>query len=168
MTQTNDRPRPGWLRFGPDLSMRVSDADRAMVADRLARHFSDGRLDQAEFDDRVSRAMAAKTVGDFQGLFDDLPDLADLPGGTRDDTADDTSSGFAGIPGTWPPTACHAARHRHGLLRGPVRALLAVVLVLVVADIAWHAMLGWLSPLVWLAVIVAVIVLVSRRARRSS
>ena len=37
MTQTNDRPWPGWFRFGPDLNMRVSDADRAMVADRLAQ-----------------------------------------------------------------------------------------------------------------------------------
>jgi hypothetical protein len=165
MTQTNDRQRLGWLRFGPDLTMRVSDADRAEVADRLARHFGDGRLDQAEFDDRVSRAMAAKTVGDFQGLFDDLPDL---PGDIRDEPADDTSSGFAGIPGTRPPTACYGARRRHGLLRGPVRTLLAVALVLVVANIAWHALLGWVSPLVWLALIVVAIVLVSRRHRRSS
>jgi Domain of unknown function (DUF1707) len=165
MTQANERQRPSWFRFGPDLNMRVSDADRALVADRLARHFGDGRLDQADFDERVSRAMAAKTVGDFQGLFDDLPDL---PGDTRDDTTDDTSGGFAGIPGTWPPSACRAARQRRGLLRGPVRTLLAIVLVLVVANIAWHAMLGWVSPLVWLAVIVTVIVLVSRRGRRSS
>ena len=63
-------------RFRPGsaaASMRVSDAERAEVADRLAEHFSSGRLDQAEFDDRVGRAMSAKTRADLNGLFDDLP-----------------------------------------------------------------------------------------------
>jgi hypothetical protein len=160
MTQTTDRQRPPWFRIGPDLNMRVSDADRAEVADRLARHFGDGRLDQAEFDERVSRAMAAKTAADFQGLFDDLPDL---PG----DSPNGVPSGTAKAPGTPPPAAGYTARRRRGPLRGPVRALLIVVLVLVAANIAWHALMGWITPLVWLAAIVAVIVLVTRRARRS-
>ncbi len=71
-----------WGRgFGPffagpysDQHMRVSDAERQAVADRLAEHFSSGRLDQAEFDERVGRAMGAKTRADLNGLFDDLPD----------------------------------------------------------------------------------------------
>src|SRR6266536_2989382 len=71
-----------WTRgFGPwftgpasDQHMRVSDAERQAVADRLAEHFSSGRLDQAEFDDRVGRAMSAKTRADLNGLFDDLPE----------------------------------------------------------------------------------------------
>jgi hypothetical protein len=160
MTQSSDRQRAPWFRVGPDLNMRVSDADRTEVADRLARHFGDGRLDQAEFDERVSRVMAAKTVGDFQGLFDDLPDL---PG----DSPNGFPGGTAKAPGTPPPAAGYAARRRRGPLRGPVRALLIVVLVLVAANIAWHALMGWVTPLVWLAAIVAVIVLLSRRARRS-
>src|SRR5579859_2468272 len=57
-----------------DQHMRVSDAERQEVADRLAEHFSSGRLDQAEFDERVGRAMGAKTRADLNGLFDDLPD----------------------------------------------------------------------------------------------
>ena len=44
------------------------------MADRLAEHFADGRLDQAEFDERVGRAMSAKTRADLSGLFDDLPE----------------------------------------------------------------------------------------------
>jgi len=166
MPQATDRQRPSWFRFGPDVNMRLSDADRAEVADRLARHFGDGRLDQAEFDQRVSRAMAAKTVGDIQGLFDDLPDLGAAPNDTQPN--DDTSSGYSGMPGTWPPAGCYAARRQRGLLRGPVRAVLAVVLALVVANIVWHALLGWFSPLVWIAAIVTVIVLLSKRTRRSS
>jgi len=57
-----------------DQHLRVSDAERQAVADRLAEHFADGRLDQAEFDDRVGRAMSAKTRADLSGLFSDLPE----------------------------------------------------------------------------------------------
>ena len=64
------------LFSGPysDQHVRVSDAERQAVADRLAEHFGDGRLDQAEFDERVGRAMSAKTRADLAGLFDDLPE----------------------------------------------------------------------------------------------
>jgi Domain of unknown function (DUF1707) len=58
--------------------MRVSDADRAEVADRLAKHYSDGRLDQAEFDERLDQAMRAKTRADLSGLLADLPGEAPL------------------------------------------------------------------------------------------
>jgi hypothetical protein len=61
----------------PDV--RVSDAERNEVADKLARHFADGRLDQAEFKERLDTAMSAKTQGDLAGLFDDLPLLAVEP-----------------------------------------------------------------------------------------
>ena len=57
-----------------DQHIRVSDADRNAVAEQLGVHYADGRLDQAEFDDRISRTMAAKTRGDLAGLFDDLPE----------------------------------------------------------------------------------------------
>jgi hypothetical protein len=53
--------------------MRISDADRAEVTDRLSKHYSDGRLDQAEFNERLDRAMNAKTQADLNGLFADLP-----------------------------------------------------------------------------------------------
>src|ERR1700745_4025223 len=63
------RIRPGYYD-----NMRVSDAERAEVADLLGRPYSDGRLDKQECDERVARAMSAKTRGDLDGLFDDLPD----------------------------------------------------------------------------------------------
>ena len=67
---------PLWTRRGgyAHRDLRVSDAERAEVADRLSKHYSDGRLDQAEFDERVDQAMRAKTQSDLSGLFDDLPD----------------------------------------------------------------------------------------------
>jgi hypothetical protein len=69
----------------PDHGMRVSDADRADVADRLAKHYSYGRLDQAEFDERLDRAMNAKTRADLVVLLADLPEGEPVPpdDGTR-------------------------------------------------------------------------------------
>ena len=59
--------------------LRVSDAERQAVADRLGEHFAEGRLDQDEFGERAGRAMTAKTRADLSGLFDDLPDLSTRP-----------------------------------------------------------------------------------------
>ena len=74
--------------YSSDQHLRVSDAERQAVTDRLAEHFADGRLDRAEFDDRVGRAMNAKTRADLSGLFTDLPEtgapaVADHPLGRR-------------------------------------------------------------------------------------
>jgi hypothetical protein len=67
--------------MGPptDAHLRASDTERNEVADRLSRHFAEGRLDQAEFKVRLDKAMAATTRGDLGGLFDDLPRLATEP-----------------------------------------------------------------------------------------
>jgi hypothetical protein len=61
------------FRPGPGPDMRVSDADRTEMADRLSKHYSDGRLDEAEFNERLDRAMSAKTESDLRGLLADLP-----------------------------------------------------------------------------------------------
>ncbi|MGO8960425.1 MAG: DUF1707 domain-containing protein [Streptosporangiaceae bacterium] len=71
-----------------DPNLRIGDAERTEIADRLARHFSDGRLDEAEFSDRLDRAMRAKTKADLTGLLADLPDTDPVqplpePGGGR-------------------------------------------------------------------------------------
>jgi Domain of unknown function (DUF1707) len=74
----------------PGSQMRVGDAERSAIADRLAHHFSDGRLDEDEFNDRLDRAMRATTMGDLTGLLADLPEaepavppLQPQPGGRR-------------------------------------------------------------------------------------
>lgn len=56
--------------------LRASDAERAEVADLLKKHFMDGRLDQAEFDERLGAALGAKTRGELTALLDDLPRIA--------------------------------------------------------------------------------------------
>ena len=55
--------------------MRISDADRAEMADHLSKHYGEGRLDQAEFNERLDRAMRAKTQSDLTWLLTDLPGL---------------------------------------------------------------------------------------------
>src|SRR5580693_235556 len=84
-----------------DQHIRVSDAERNSVAELLGQHYADGRLDQAEFDERVNRTMAAKTRGDLAGLFDDLPDPESAGG-----------AGPAGPGGPGGPAAPYRARRR--------------------------------------------------------
>ena len=53
--------------------MRASDADRAATADRLRQHYTEGRLDAQEYDERIEHCYAAKTVDELDDLFMDLP-----------------------------------------------------------------------------------------------
>jgi hypothetical protein len=136
------------LRYS-DQHLRVSDAERGEVAELLGKHYADGRLDQGEFDDRVTRTMAAKTRGDLMGLFDDLPDS-------------DSTAGAG--PAAGGPAVPYRGRRRPGLLR----AVLLVVAVMICANIAWHAFTSmfFVGPLVWGFALVAVILLVTKATRR--
>jgi hypothetical protein len=53
---------------------RIGDADRDQAVAFLQEHMAQGRIDAAEFDDRMSRALKAKTASELAVLFDDLPD----------------------------------------------------------------------------------------------
>jgi hypothetical protein len=110
-----------------DQHVRVSDAERQAVADRLAEHFADGRLDQAEFDERVGRAMSAKTRGDLSGLFADLPETGAPAGPERP-----------------------RRRHRHPVL---LLVLLVVLALATAHEVLWVTLpllwLGFLAAAVW-------------------
>lgn len=58
---------------------RVGDLERQIVCDQLAAHFSAGRLDPEELDQRIDIAMRARTAGDLHPLLCDLPGLAPAP-----------------------------------------------------------------------------------------
>jgi len=60
-------------------AVRASDADRQQVAERLRVAFDEGRLGQAEYDERVRDAYAAVTRADLVPLTADLPDSAPAP-----------------------------------------------------------------------------------------
>jgi hypothetical protein len=57
-------------------AIRVSDQDRDAVAQRLQQAFAEGRLDDAEFDDRMRTALTARTSADLEVLTTDLPAAA--------------------------------------------------------------------------------------------
>ncbi len=64
-----------------DLRTRASDADRDQTAAALGEHLAAGRLTLDEFDERLDKAYAAKTLGELDDLMADLPgaDLGPLP-----------------------------------------------------------------------------------------
>jgi hypothetical protein len=126
-----------------DQHLRVSDAERQAVTDRLAEHFADGRLDQAEFDERVGRAMSAKTRADLNGLFDDLPEPMGPP---------ETGASAMGAPAM--PLRMRR-RHRHPVL--------VVVLAVIIAIAVAHAAGPWL----WIGLLAAIVVLTTRGGRHS-
>lgn len=53
---------------------RLSDAERDAAAAMLREHYEAGRLDAAEFDERLSGALAARFARDLDALFSDLPE----------------------------------------------------------------------------------------------
>jgi DUF1707 SHOCT-like domain len=141
MSPQASAPWSGTFQRNRRPGMRVSDAERNEVADRLSKHYSDGRLNQAEFDERLHRAMNARTQEDFGGLFDDLPDL----------------------PGTTPapPVPSVPRRRSHGLDR-----LLFFGFIIVAAIVVGHVLVH--GYLIWILVgLVAFLWLRGQGRRRS-
>jgi hypothetical protein len=63
----------------PEPHLRAGDTDREAVASALGTHMAAGRLNLAEFDERLARAYAARTFGELAELTADLPALAPRP-----------------------------------------------------------------------------------------
>jgi len=58
----------------PELdSVLASDSERDAAAGRLQAAFAEGRLDDAEFDERMRTALTARTRADLARLMTDLP-----------------------------------------------------------------------------------------------
>lgn len=131
-----------------DPNMRVSDAERAEVADRLSKHYSDGRLDETEFNERIDQAMRAKTHADLSGLLTDLPasEPAETPKAAK------ASGTAAPVPRPQP------ARRNHRFLE--------LVLIVVVAVIVWHALVHSFIPWLLIGVIAVLWLLYGPRRHR--
>jgi hypothetical protein len=122
-------------------SLRISDAERADVADLLSKHYGDGRLDQAEFNQRLDQAMKAKTYADLDGILADLPRT-------------DAEASEA-------PKATARRRHEHRHLKAGVLTVLLVIAVAIVA----HALAGALTIWVWLLLLGAILYATQIRKR---
>jgi hypothetical protein len=155
MNTMSDFRTPSWLLGqGPaPADLRVSDAERQAVADQLSKHFAEGRLDQAEFDERLSQAMNAKTYRDLDGLLTDLP-------GTQ-------TSGGGGLP---PAGGAGLTSRAPGSVpqRRIVKPLAFIVLAIVALSIASHAVAWAFGGWVWITVIVLIAAAFAKRSRRPS
>ena len=101
-----------------DDRMRISDADREHVTERLREHFAAGRLDSEELDERTTAALNAKTYGDLRRVMADLPEPAPVGAST----------------GAMPPPDWAGRQHVYAYRRGP-RLLPLALLVLFAAII---------------------------------
>ncbi len=59
---------------------RASDRERDAVVQRVQDAFAEGRLDDAEFDERSRAALTARTHSDLDALLADLPAASSAPG----------------------------------------------------------------------------------------
>jgi len=76
-------------------NIRISDADREHIVERLREHYAEGRLTSDELDERVTAALNAKTYGDLRSLMTDLPEPETVG------AANPTSSPWNAGPGGW-------------------------------------------------------------------
>jgi hypothetical protein len=140
--------------------MRISDADRSAAADRLSRHYGEGRLDETEFNERLDRAMRATTQPDLDALFTDLPGepAADQPG-----TGKTGASGKKNAAQASPPAAALPARSS----RPSSHRLISMALVVIAVIAITHALSHLLIPLVVIAVLAVLVLRYGGACRRS-
>jgi len=82
--------------------IRASDADRDQTAAALQEHLAAGRLTTEEFDERLDKAYAAKTLGELDDLMADLPQAGHdrLPGASLEHATGAPPLARQGQPGT--------------------------------------------------------------------
>jgi Domain of unknown function (DUF1707) len=59
--------------MSPDPALRIGDADRERVAERLRKAAGEGRLAAEELEERLEAAFAARTEAELAPLVADLP-----------------------------------------------------------------------------------------------
>src|ERR1700677_1791597 len=81
--------------------MRVGDAEREAAAAEVREHFASGRLTQDELNQRLDQTFAAKTRGDLNAVFTDLPSASwrDATGGRSRATAGSAYGGRTALGG---------------------------------------------------------------------
>lgn len=89
----------------PAPELRVSHADRDRIAEQLRVAAGDGRLTMDELDERLEKALNARTGSELAVLVKDLPagtaDAPGLPAQVKDLVQIDVSSGSARREGRW-------------------------------------------------------------------
>lgn len=125
-------------------AIRVSDAERDQALAELSEHYQAGRLTLAEFDDRSSLALRARTGNDLVALFADLPMTA-VP---------------AAMTPAGPTGAASLGGRRAGGLPLARVVIACVIAAIIVGNVAGslagnldHQGFGWLVPVVVLSLV---------------
>jgi hypothetical protein len=126
--------------------MRAGTADRQAAVDGLTRHFTEGRLNPDEFDERVGTAYAAIYLDELPELFADLPEARPHRGtgsiAPRPDPYQAVPSHPVATPSPW------TSSPRPPLHRLPrILAVLSVLTFVVLIGVSTHGL--FLFPLVW-------------------
>jgi hypothetical protein len=112
----------------PEPHLRAGDTDRAAVATVLGRHMAEGRLTVAEYDERVSRAYAARTFGELAELTADLPSTPRAVEPVHREHP-------VGPSGYGSAARCGPPRHLHSAWRSWQRTALIVVAIWAITSI---------------------------------
>ena len=124
-----------------DNHLRIGDEERERAAAELGEHYATGRLDHAEYSERLERVWEARTRGELPGLFRDLPGTGYgrgpllPPFGT-----------FATRPGAPAPWTGRPPARRQPQLTGAFVAVLGVLVVFTVLShipVILFALLAW-------------------------
>ena len=118
----------------PKQQLRVSDAERETVADRLRAAVAEGRLTLDEGDERLAAAYAARTREELDPLTADLPEPPPAP--------------------TPAQPLSERARWRLAIHAGIVAVIAVFLLVRWAVSEVWFFWPAW--PLLWLSVSLAV------------
>ncbi|OYO24920.1 hypothetical protein CGZ93_00070 [Enemella dayhoffiae] len=135
-------------------NLRAGDADRDDAISLLQDHLAAGRLDHAEFDERISRALQARTQQELRDLFTDLPGRR--PGDPSAPTAPVSDVDPAHYQaGGQQPAPYAAAPPAYQRPERPWYAQWWIILVAVAANIVSKGRLGPLIPIaaVWIWVV---------------
>jgi uncharacterized protein len=97
MTLMAGVPTPAGPRQVPPAHLRVTDQDREHVVEHVQAAYAEGRFDKIEFDDRLERAMTARTHGDLMPIMTELygthavPKLSSSPSVVRAEAAPESN-----------------------------------------------------------------------------
>ena len=117
-----------------DQDLRISDAEREQAAAELGEQYAQGRLTMEEHADRLDRVWAARTRGELQPIFRDLPGR------------------YGQAPPAYPAGATRMSGRRPGgppWRRGLPGPLMVVLAVLVFFTVVTHLPLILLGLVVW-------------------
>jgi hypothetical protein len=138
-----------------DPRIRASDADRDRATALLREHHAAGRLDAEEFNERMNKALDAKTLGELEELMGDLPaiDLYRLPDASLRRAAPSSHQSLIARDTGGPPARLSPGTVAMGAWAVVTSALVAIWAVAAVAGGTWFPWWALIAlPWIWVLI----------------